>query len=116
MHLSSLPGYATSRFVARPSLIAIGVRANTRCSSRAVSLPRLDRLSKPSSPVHRRQLLTTTSLSLLSSWFTFATMSAKAAFELPGEKWWSEETLAVVTGGEFAAPLYCTVNLLMEWS
>ena len=35
-------------------------------------------------------------------------MSAKAAFELPGEKWWSEETVAVVTGGEFAAPLGVT--------
>ena len=106
MHLSSLNGYAFSRFVAGPSLSAIGVRANTRCNSRAAcALPRLDRLSRLSSPVHRRQLLTTTSLSFLSSWLPFSTMSANAAFELPGEKWWSKDTVAIVTGGKFAAPL-----------
>lgn len=106
MHLSSLPRFATSRLVGSPSLIAIGVRADAQCKSRAFcALARFDRHSRPSNSVHRRQLLTTTSLSLLSSWLPFSTMSAKAAFELPGEKWWSEETVAVVTGGEVAAPL-----------
>ena len=106
MHLSSLPRFATSRLVDSPSLIAIGVRADAQCKSRAFcAFARFDRHSRPSNSVHRRQLLTTTSLSLLSSWLPFSTMSASAAFELPGEKWWSEETVAVVTGGELAAPL-----------
>ena len=52
-----------------------------------------------SSSVQRRQVLKTTSLSLLSSWLPFARMSAKSAFQVPGDTWWSLETVAVVTGG-----------------
>ena len=55
-------------------------------------------------PVQRRQVLQTTSLGLLSSWFPFSKMSAAAEFHSPGDKWWLPETVAVVTGGErFAA-------------
>lgn len=70
---------------------------NHRCLRKhcAVTHDRLFSIS-----VQRRQVLKTTSLSLLSSWLPFARMSAKAEFQLPGERWWSPETVAVVTGGE----------------
>ena len=112
MHLPYLSRLTPSHLVNSQVSVAFGARVGTQCHSRAFcALPRLDRFSRPSSAVHRRQLLNTTSLSLLSSWLPFSTMSAKAAFELPGEKWWSEETVAVVTGGEFAAPLSCHCSL-----
>lgn len=103
MHLSSLPRFATTRLLNSRCVTATSVRTGDFCKPRAVcDLPRRDRLSRPSSSVHRRQVLTTSFLSLLPRWLPFSTMSAKAAFELPqGDKWWSDETVAVVTGGEW---------------
>ena len=112
MRLSSLPRVSTSCLVNRPVLNPFAGELHTYFKLRAYcAISRLDRLS---SPVHRRQVLTlhspltTTSLSLLPSWLTFSTMWAKADFELPGEKWWSTDTVAVVTGGELA--------VLIAWS
>ncbi|KAL3131003.1 hypothetical protein ABBQ38_000327 [Trebouxia sp. C0009 RCD-2024] len=99
MHLSPVPRFVSFCRGNSPALREFAITANTICKSRAYcALPGLGRSSRQSSPVQRRQVLTTTSLSLLPSWLPFSTMSAKAEFELPGEKWWSTDTVAVVTG------------------
>lgn len=46
----------------------------------------------------RRQLLKSTSLAVLAGWLPFGRMSSNA-FQLPGDKWWRPDTVAVVTGG-----------------
>ena len=113
MHLSSLPRFTTTLV---NSVTATSIRTGDCCKQRTnCDLPR--RLSRPASPVHRRQVLITSTsiLSFLPRWLPFSTMSAKAAFELPeGAKWWSDETVAVVTGGEYAGILsVCSVQATM---
>lgn len=54
---------------------------------------------QPEAAASRRQVLKTTALASLASWLPFGRMASSSAFELPGDKWWRSDTVAVVTGG-----------------